>query len=93
MSTTTTIETLREKFENLTRRYSEASEKRSRLLGKLDEKKADLAKLVEEIKAAGFDPKDLKAERDRLSSEIADLMVNFETNLSNVETALKELEG
>lgn len=93
MIATTNIETLREKFELLTRRYSDASEKRSRLLGKLDEKKADLTRLVEEIKAAGFNPKDLRAEKERLSSEVVELMTKFESELSNVETALKDLEG
>ena len=61
------LEQVRERVEELTKRHQRASERKSKLAGKLEEKKAELVKLKEEIEAAGLNPKDLKAEKARLA--------------------------
>lgn len=83
---------VRERVEELTRRHQAASERKSKLTGKLEEKRSELAKLVKEVEAVGLNPKELKAERARLEEELSELMDTFEKELSQVETALDEYE-
>lgn len=86
------LEQIRERVEGLTRRHQLASERKSKLTGKLEEKKEELAKLSKEIQAAGLNPKELKTEKARLEKELSELIDTFETELSQVEAALDEYE-
>jgi chromosome segregation ATPase len=86
------LEQIRERVEDLTRRHQRASDRKSKLAGKLEEKRAELVKLKQEIEAAGLNPKDLKAEKARLESELETLMDTFERELSQVESALDDYE-
>jgi chromosome segregation ATPase len=86
------LEQIRERVEDLTRRHQKASERKSKLAGKLEEKKAELVKLKQEIEAAGLNPKELKTEKARLEAELEELMETFERELSQVESALNEYE-
>lgn len=86
------LDKLKERVEELTRRHKQANDRRSKLVGKLEEKRAELFKLKEEVKDAGLDPKNLKAEKQRLEEELQKLIESFEKELSVVEDALNEYE-
>lgn len=45
-----------------------------------------------EIEGAGFDPKTLKVDRQRLETELEQLMTRFDSELTVVEQALDEYE-
>lgn len=87
------VDEIRERIEELTRRHKKASDRRSRLTGKLEEKKAELSKLKQEIEASGLNPKDLKTEKARLEEELNKLMDTFENDLTQAEKALDEYES
>jgi len=86
------VEEINERVEELSRRHRTAMERKSKLSGKLDEKKAELLKLKKEIEAAGFNPKNLKEDKKKLEDELLKLMDTFEKDLSQVEEALDEYE-
>ncbi len=87
-----TLDQIQARVENLTRRHQAAASRKAKLEGKLEEKKKELARLRDEIMAAGFDPKNLKEEKARLEAELNKQIEVFETQLSVVETALDEYE-
>lgn len=79
---------LKARLDDLTERLSKASEKKAGLRGQLEAKKRELLDLVEKIKAAGYDPKKLKEERDKMAEELDTMMATFEKELVEVESAL-----
>lgn len=83
---------LKRRLDELTRRFNTAGKKRSEYRGQLDATKEQLINLKREIESAGFDPKNLKQERDRLESELVTLMDAFEKELVEVETALATID-
>jgi len=87
-----TLEELREKVDELLRRHSGATKKKAELRGQLEAKKAKLAELGQEIAAAGFDPRNLKQERDKAHTELESLVVAFDSELSGVEAAIAAFE-
>ncbi len=82
------IDQIKQKLDELTRRYGTASKKRAEFQGQLQAKKQELMTLKAEIEAAGFDPKNLKKERDALETELVTLLSTFEKELAEVEAAL-----
>jgi hypothetical protein len=58
----------------------------------LEEKKQELRRLKTEIEGAGFDPKTLKEDRQRLETDLEQLMTRFDRELTVVEQALDEYE-
>lgn len=82
------LDQIKQRVDDLTRRYNSAGKKRSEYRGQLEAKKDELVSLKKEIEAAGFDPKNLKKDRDRLETELISLMDTFEKELVEVETAL-----
>lgn len=83
-----TPEELRKKIDDLTKRTEAVNTKKSNLSGKLQAKKEELAQLVVEIKAAGYDPKTLREERDKAQAQLAEMITAYEADLSAVESAL-----
>lgn len=82
------IDQIKQRVDELTRRFNAASKKKAEFRGQLEAKKEELVALKHEIEAAGFDPKNLKKEKDRLETELVNLMDGFEKELVEVETAL-----
>lgn len=82
------LEVLEARLEDLTKRHKTASSKKSKLQGQLEAKRQELASLAEEIRQAGFDPKKLKDERDKVEKELTDMMDALERDLAEVEEAL-----
>lgn len=86
------IDEINRRVEALSQRHQNVSERRAKLVGKLDEKKAELLELRKEIEGAGFDPKNLKGEKEKLEKELEHLIDTFETELTRVEEAVAEYE-
>jgi chromosome segregation ATPase len=88
-----TIEQIKERVDALSQRYKKVSEKKANLSGLLQAKKEELKALVEEIQAAGLDPKKLKEHRDSLQSEVEKQLGDLETKVSAVEEALNAYDA
>jgi len=82
----------RKKVDELKARHEAVVQRKAELQGRFDEKKEELAALVKEIKAAGYDPKKLPEERAKLQGELDAMIASFEKDLSDVESALAEFE-
>jgi chromosome segregation ATPase len=82
------LEQLKAKVDELTRRHDAVGSTKSRLKGQLDAKKQELLELSQEIKAAGYDPKKLKEERDKVQSELKSMIKSFENDLVEVEQSM-----
>lgn len=87
-----TTEQIKARIDQLSERHAAAKEKRTKLAGKLEAKKAELVQLKREIEEAGYEPKGLRAERDRLESELLDLIEVFDRELTQVEESLEEYD-
>lgn len=87
-----TIDDIKERVEELSRRHQDVSERKAKLQGILAEKKRELLALKDEIEAAGYDPKTLKEEQAKLQSELEQLMETFDKELTQVEEALADYE-
>jgi len=83
-----TPDEIKKKIEDLSRRTEVVSKKKSQYEGQLQKVKEDLADLVTEVKAAGYDPKTLSAERDKAEASLLQEIAEYETKLLAVETSL-----
>lgn len=83
-----TPEEIKKKIDDLARRTDAVNRKKSELLGLLQAKKDELAALVKEIKAAGLDPKNLTAERDKAKADLESMIEAYEKDLAATEKAL-----
>lgn len=83
-----TPEELRKKIDDLSKRTEAANTKKSTLSGRLQAKKEELAQLIVEIKAAGYDPKTLREERDKVQAQLTEMIQTYEADLVAVENAL-----
>jgi chromosome segregation ATPase len=92
MSRETSPEELRRRIESAIKRTETVNQKKAALGGQLKAKREELAALVEEIKAAKLDPKNLKPERDKVQAELYDMLVGYEKKLADVEAALASFE-
>ena len=63
-------------------------EKRASLSGQLQAKKQELQAILDEIRAAGYDPKNLASDHDKAAQELEGMISDFDKKLSEVETAL-----
>lgn len=84
-----TLEQIKERVDALSVRFKKASEKKANLSGLLQAKKEELNALVEEIRAAGLDPKKLKEHRDDLKREVETMIKELDEKLTSVEGALQ----
>lgn len=87
-----TPDQIEQKIQELTKRTDIAAKKKATMGGQLTEKKEQLTALIKEIKEAGFDPKTLPAERDRLQKELLTDLEKYEKGLVEVEAALAAYE-
>lgn len=87
-----TPDEIKKKIDDLQRRTDVVTTKKANFGGQLQAKKQELADLIKEIKAAGYDPKNLISERDKAQTELEQMIAAYETNLSQVETSLAGYE-
>jgi uncharacterized protein YoxC len=81
-------EEIKKKIDELQKRTDTVVKKKAAFGGQLQAKKEELATLVSEIKAAGYDPKTLVTERDRAQAELLAMIETYETDLARAEDAL-----
>ena len=89
---TTDLTQISTKIEDLQKRYQSALQRKSAVKALLDEKRKELANLFKEIQAEGYDPKNLSEELDKLMKELKERVNTFESDLSQVETALNKYD-
>ena len=80
---------IKKKIEDLQKRTEAVNKKKASYSGQLQAKKEELAKLITDIRAAGYDPKNLLSERDRAQRELEDLIISYESDLTRVENVLE----
>ncbi len=83
-----TPEEIKRKFDDLSRRTATANNIKATAAGQFQAKREELEALIAEIKAAGYDPKNLVAERDRVQKELEAQLAVYERDLAAVEQAL-----
>jgi len=81
-----------QKFIDLKMTQEELKTKKIRLEEQCKNKETELKALITEIKAAGYEPKDLKAVIQKKEAEIKDEMSLFETSLQEVSKKLSVIE-
>jgi uncharacterized coiled-coil DUF342 family protein len=86
------LDEIRQRIEDLGKRYAAASKKKSELDGQLEAKKAELLELSREIKDAGYEPRKLKDEKERVESELLAEIDSCDKELAEVEAALREFD-
>ena len=87
-----TPDEIKRKIDDLQRRTDAVATKKANFGGQLQAKKQELADLIKEIRAAGYDPKNLISERDKAQAELEQMITTYETDLSKVETSLASYE-
>ena len=76
------------KVKDLMTRHASVLQRKAALSGQLQAKKEELVALVAEIKAAGYDPKNLSEECKKAKADLEVAVASFETDLIGVEKAL-----
>ena len=86
------MDNLASKIEQLVERNKKVKEKRAALQGRLQAKKEELARLIEEIKKAGFNPNTLAEDLKQAEAQLEEEVMKFEASLKEVEEALASFE-
>jgi uncharacterized protein YoxC len=81
-------EEMKAKIDAIQKRHQAVLEKRASLSGQLQVKKQELQAILDEIRAAGYDPKNLASDHDKAEKELETMISDFEKKLSEVEDAL-----
>jgi seryl-tRNA synthetase len=81
-------EEMKAKIDSLQTRHKAVLERRAQLSGQIQAKKQELSAIIEEIKAAGYDHKNLAAEHEKAEKELDAMVADFENKLNDVEAAL-----
>jgi len=88
-----TPEEIKAKIADLQTRHEAVTTRRASLGGQLHAKKEELATIIQEVREAGYDPKNLPGERDKAQQELEDLIEEFEQKLAAVEEALSAFDS
>lgn len=93
MATKLTPDEIESKIKDLSGRHAKVLKRKAELAGQLQAKKKELADLVQEITDAGFNPKTLVQDKERLQEELESLLSDFESELASSEAALKQFDN
>lgn len=88
MSQKRSVDELSTQIDSLQKRYANVLRRKAELGGALKAKKDELAQLVQEIEDAGYNPRTLVEDRNKAQEELEQLVVTFERDLVDAETAL-----
>ena len=88
-----TPDEIKDKIADLQSRHEEVTQKRAALGGQLQAKKEELASIIQEVREAGYDPKNLPGERDKAQQALETLIDDFELKLKAVEDALAAFDS
>jgi 2C-methyl-D-erythritol 2,4-cyclodiphosphate synthase len=86
------VEELSQKWSRLKEKRAALVSKQDQIRGRLDAEKEQLKKLIDEIKAKGYDPKNLGAVIQEKEEKLKRDVAEFEARLIDVETKLKSFE-
>jgi chromosome segregation ATPase len=92
MSQLLTPDKLQEKVSSIIARHSRVLRRKSELSGELKSKKDELAALVREIDAAGYNPKTLVEERNKTQKELEEMLEVYDKQLTEVEGTFAEYD-
>lgn len=81
------------KFESLIEKQKLLEEKKIRLEEQYNSKKQALLELIEEIKNAGYNPKELGTIIEQKEKELQEEIDNFEKELSELSNKISEIES
>lgn len=79
---------IQKRIEGLQRRHAEVQQRKANAAGLLQARKDELAEIAQEIRDAGYDPKQLTQTRDQVQAELLQEIEKYEAALSAVESAL-----
>ena len=80
------------KVKDLMARHAAVLQRKASLGGQLQSKKDELVTLVNEIRAAGYDPKNLAEESKKARTALEAEIATFDADLTRVETALSAFD-
>lgn len=81
-----------ERFQSIKRKQSDLSNKKIRLEERLRTEKEKLEKLIEEISAKGYDPKNLAGVKEEKQKELDANLNDLEQKLQDISEKLKAIE-
>jgi predicted nuclease with TOPRIM domain len=81
-------EEIKKRVEGILKRHDAVIRKRAGYQGQLEAKLDELKSIVAEVKAAGYDPKNLPAEVEKTQRTLEEMIPSMETQLTEVEAAL-----
>jgi predicted nuclease with TOPRIM domain len=87
-----TPEELQGKIQELSARHARVLKRKAELSGELKSKRDELVALVKEIQEAGYNPKTLLEERNKVQVELESMIDEFEKNLVESETILSTFD-
>jgi len=87
-----TPDEIKRKIDDLQKRTDAVAKKKAQFSGQLQAKKEELAALIKEVKAAGYDPKTLVGDRDRAKAELEQMLGDYESELTKTEAAFTAFE-
>lgn len=82
------MDEIQKRIEGLQRRHAEVQQRKASAAGQLQARKDELAVIVEEIRNAGYDPKQITQARDQVQADLLRDIEKYETALAEVESAL-----
>jgi uncharacterized protein YoxC len=81
----TTPEEIKRQIDDLLRRHDTVVKKKAGLGGQIQAKKDELNQIIQEVRAAGFDPKTLANDRDKSQQDLQSMIADFDAKLTEVE--------
>jgi uncharacterized protein YoxC len=82
------VDDIQKRIEGLQRRHAEVQQRKANAAGALQARKDELAQIVQEIKEAGYDPKQITQIRDQVQADLIREVEKLEAALSEVESSL-----
>lgn len=82
------MDEIQKRIEGLQRRHAEVQQRKAKAAGQLQARKDELAGIVQEIKEAGYDPKQVTQIRDQAQADLLMEIEKYESALAEVESAL-----
>lgn len=80
------------RYHELNARYQKLSTQRAEVKGAFEADKAELQRIADEIRQAGFNPADLKGEEARLVAQAHADLDAYELRLAEAEAAMKKYQ-
>ena len=87
-----TPDKLQEKMASVIQRHARILRRKSELSGELKSKKDELASLVQEIHASGYNAKTLVEERNKTQKELEEMLEVCDSQLTEVEGIFEEYD-